>query len=702
MKAEHRKYILQQYKNQTPKQIAKHLRIKERTVERFIQQQQEKFKEQQGKEQVEDKRKYKLNWGLILAVVVLGFLAYANALKGEFVWDDNILIRNNTDIRDWGKLKQVLVGNLGGDTLYYKHSSFRPVQTITYMIDYSFWKMNPFGYHLSSIVWHLVVAVCLYIFIFKIFRNNFISFATSIMYVLHPMHTEAVTYISGRADPLSTAFMLLSLIFYLSLLERETWWNYMLMGVCYVLGVLSRENALMVPVFVLVYHLAMKKKFAWKPLVIYCCIAVFYIFLRKNEIVGGLGLKEPVKTSVFQRLPGFFVAYSSYLRIMIAPFQLHMEYLRPMFQMSHPLAMLGSVLFTATIGMAVFFRQKIKVITFGILWFLVGLFPVSNVFVVVNAYMAEHWLYIPSIGIFLMAAYGMNFLMEKNSSMRQPVYVLLAVLSLFFGVLTHQQNKTWLNQIEFYERTLKFAPNSGRLHADMGEAYYRVGRVEDALKSTIRAIQLRPTYYAAYSNLGTIYVRLGKPDEAIQAYQNSLKIRPNYFNAHFNLANVYKDQKRFKEAITHYELAIKYAPTLVNAYNNIAISYSSIGQKEKAVEYYKRGIAIAPRNIKFYNNLASVLSDLRRHPEAVELYEKALSLGQTNGPDAAVIYYNLALGYHRINQPTKSAAAFQKANEIPLPQANMYRQLSMIYQRAGLPNQSKFLMQKAQSMQSGK
>ncbi len=700
MKAEHRKYILTHYKKKTVEQIARDLQLKERTVERFLAKQQEKYQEQQKKEAVTEKRRNPLNVWLLLAVALLGFIFYSNAMKGEFVWDDNILVRNNTDIRDWGNLNKVFFGNLGGETLYYKHSSYRPIQTLSYMIDFSLWKMDPMGYHLTSVICHLLVAVCLYIFIFKIFPNNFIAFATSLMYVLHPMHTEAVTYISGRADPLSTMFMLLSLIFYLRLLERESFVNYIMMGLCYVLGVLSRENALMVPAFVFVYHLTLKKKIQWRPIIVYACIAGFYIFLRVNEIVGGLGLKEPVKTSIFERMPGFFVAYASYLRIMIAPFNLHMEYLRPLFSMSKPLAILGMLFFAGTMALATFFHKRIMVVTFGIMWFLVGLFPVSNVFVVVNAYMAEHWLYIPSIGVFLMAAYGMNHLAEKNDNLKYTMYGLLAVVSLFFGILTYEQNKTWLNQVEFYERTLKFAPNSGRLHADMGEAYYRVGRVEDALKSTIRAIQLRPTYYAAYSNLGTIYVRLGQPDKAIEAYKNSLKIRPNYFNAHFNLANVYKDQNRCEEAVVHYQQAIHYMPSLSNAYNNIAICYSQLGQKEEAAKYYQAGITINPKNVKFYNNLASVLSDLGRHQEAVDLYLKALSLGSSD-EDQAIIYYNLSLGYFRTKRPQEAGEAFNKANSYQLKNPRMYQQLAMIYMRSGLKKQADYLMNRARQAQSG-
>ena len=730
MKPEHRKYILKHHDQHTAEQIAHHLNLKERTVQRYIDSLKTKDKpvgkEEAGFAPLTDKR-VRPNWWLVLAVALVGFIFYANALQGEFIWDDNILIRNNTDIRSWSNLDKVLFGNLGGEKLYYKHSSFRPVQTITYMFDYSLWKMRPFGFHLTSIVCHLLVAVFLYLLVVKLFASNFIAFITAVLYVLHPVHTEAVTYIAGRADPLSSMFMLASLVFYFRMVERENILDGIGMGLCYLLGVLSRENGLMVPVFALMYHFAMRKKIPWKPFVIYGTIAVVYIILRKLEILGGMGLKEPTKTSVFERLPGFFVAYSSYFKLLVAPFHLHMEYLRPMFPWSDPRAVLGLLLFVATVAVAIWFRNRKPYVTFGILWFLVGLFPVSNTFVVVNAYMAEHWLYIPVMGLFLIIGHLFADWTVRNKAMLGPVVVIVAGLSLFFGVRTYQQNKTWLNQIAFYERTREFAPNSGRLHADLGEAYYRVGRIEDARDSTIRAIQLRPSYYAAWSNLGTIYMRLGETKKAIDAYEKSLKIRPNYFNAHFNLGNLYKGQQDFDKAIEHYQQAINYMPSLTQAYNNIAISYnqkSLIAKKLaetsrkkgmaeearrftketkqfklEAIKFYKKGIEIEPTNTKFYNNLASAYSDLGRHQEAEELYKKALALGGS-AYDQAVIQYNLALGYHRLKDKKNFTLSFQNANSIPLQSAPVYQQLASIYAGAGLKKEATLLMQKAQQVQS--
>jgi len=693
MKSEHRKYIQEHYKKQSAKHMAVQLGIKERTVQRFLDNLKGRIEQQAQEEEQKIKSKHKISWALLLIVLACSFFAYANSLGGELIWDDNILVKNNVEIRSWTNLKKVIFGNLGGESLYYKHSSYRPVQTISYMVDFSLGQFNPFYYRLTSVICHMLVAGVFYWLLFIIYKSNFISFTAALLYTLHPIHTEAVAYISGRADPLSSIFMLLTMCFYFKYLQRKHFVWLLGMLVSYLLGILSRENALMVPLFIFVYHFAYQKKIAWKPTIAFSFLAVVYVILRVTETIGGMGLREPVKTAITARIPGFLVALSSYFKLLIWPFDLHMEYGRPLFPMTDSRAIVGLVIFIVLIFLAMHQRKKRPIITFGILWFLIGLFPVSNIVIVVNAFMAEHWLYFPSMGLFLMLGYAFKELYQKDQ-WRYGVGFAIAAAAVFFGVRTHQQNTTWLESVAFYERTRTFAPKSARLRADLGEAYYSKGRKEDALQSTLEAIRLRPSYYAAYSNLGTIYMSLGQPEKAIEAYRNSLRVNPRYFNAWFNLANVYKDRKEYKKAISAYENAIHYKPSLANAYNNVGICYSRIGEKEKAIQYYKQGIKLNPRNNRFYNNLASTYSDLGRHNEAISLYNKALQLNP-NRRDVPIIYYNLALGYARIGDQENATKAFQTANTIPISSPAVYRQLAGIYTKTGLKAQAQYLNQKA-------
>jgi len=325
MKKDQRDYILVHMGKKSSQQISKTLRMKERTVVRFIESHKNKLREVQEKEEQEERSRKKLSWPLLILVALIGFGVYYNSLPGEFIWDDNILVRNNVEIRSWSNLKKVIFGNLGGENLYYKHSSFRPVQTLTYMIDYSIGKMNPYGYRVSNVLFHCLVGVSLYWLTFVLFRRNMLAFIASVLYIIHPIHTEAVAYVSGRADPLSAIFMLSTIALYLLILRKERWYLYILMLLSYALGILSRESALMAPVFILVYHFAYRKKFHWKAFSAMAVMAIVYVILRVTETIGGMGLKEPVKTAVLERIPGFLVALAKYTKLFFWPFELHME-----------------------------------------------------------------------------------------------------------------------------------------------------------------------------------------------------------------------------------------------------------------------------------------------------------------------------------------------------------------------------------------
>ena len=159
------------------------------------------------------------NWTCILIIVILGSLVYANSLGGEFIWDDLSFIRDNAFLKDWSNVPHIFTEtattsmDVGGGSVRY--NLYRPLQWLTFMADYSVWKLNPLGYHLTNIFLHISAALILFWFIALLFRSRMLSFLTALFFVIHPVHTEAVAYISGRADPLGLIFMLSSFGFYI-------------------------------------------------------------------------------------------------------------------------------------------------------------------------------------------------------------------------------------------------------------------------------------------------------------------------------------------------------------------------------------------------------------------------------------------------------------------------------------------------------
>ena len=151
----------------------------------------------------------------VALLIVLGFVVYGNSLCGEFLYDDILLVRDNIHIKDWTQIGSIFTKSIGSGYFAGKLVSYRPLQMFTYMIDYSLYGLDVRGYHLTNTLIHILVALAVYWFINILYKKNILSLLASLLFLVHPIHTEAVSYISGRADPLAALFMLLCFIFYI-------------------------------------------------------------------------------------------------------------------------------------------------------------------------------------------------------------------------------------------------------------------------------------------------------------------------------------------------------------------------------------------------------------------------------------------------------------------------------------------------------
>ncbi len=571
----------------------------------------------------------------IILIIVLGLAVYSSALKGAFIWDDEHLVENNASIRTWSDIPQVFTQDIGDGAGGRKYSFYRPVQMLSYKLDHSFWKLNPLGYHLTNIILHILVALCLYGMVRTLFGDAFLAGLVGILYVVHPVHTEAVTYIAGRADSLSLLFMLTCFHFYIRSLSSRKLGDHILVVLCYALALLSKEHSLILPALLALYHFSFKKKVDSKVFLSVVGLAVFYIVLRMTALKS-LTPGEVYNTTLADRLPGFFVAFFSYIKLLLFPFDLHMEYGRTLFTWSDPKAALGLALF---IGIMVFLftrKRKNALVFFAIGWYLLALFPVSNLYAI-NAYMAEHWLYLPSVGFFLLVAKGISVLHDQKD-MKPVALLLMAGLTIFYGTLTFRQNEYWREPLGFFKRTLIYAPESPAIHYNLGNIYVDKKQLNEAVSAYKQAIKLKPRYDEAYNNLGNVYSDIGRVNEAIGFYQEAIEITPDFIDAHYNLGNAYDQLGQREEAVRVYKQAIKIDPGYVQAHNNLGVAYAALNQIDEAIASYKKAIELDPNHANAYFSLGNVYRAMGRWKEAAAAYKKAVEL---NPADAEAHQYLL-------------------------------------------------------------
>jgi tetratricopeptide (TPR) repeat protein len=525
----------------------------------------------------------------ISLLITLGFFVYSNSLNNQFVWDDHILIENNVYLRSLAGLAHLFKENIasgGGE----KFNSYRPLQMLSYGWDYFFWRLDVRGYHLANIAYHLLAVICLYWLIFILFGDLLLAFACAALFITHPIHSEAVTYISGRADAQAAAAMLLVFIFYLKFLNSPRARYLALMLVGYTGGLLFRENILCLPLLLLLYHCAFRKKINLPAFLCVLGPALLYILFRLTLLKGLM--KNIVKTGTFlERIPGALVALVKYLELLLLPLGLHMEYGQKVFAITHPLALSGIALLFI-LGWYLARGQRKGIIFFSLGWFLVTLMPSLNLYPI-NAYMAEHWLYLPSVGFFLILAKGLVNLYRRGNLKRLAI-IFFCLLIAFYAYLTLRQNTYWKDPLTLYKRTMQYAPDSARSYLSLAEVYSVQGKVEEAIALLEKVLSINPNHAYCYNNLGVQYQKAGRISEAMDAYQQALILDPNYFGTYVNLGNFYQDIGLNEDAVSCYQKALTLNPHAVQAYHNLGVAYQALGKNEEARAMFKQALLLNP------------------------------------------------------------------------------------------------------------
>ncbi len=638
MKQEYEKYITENIRTKSIRDIARELGIKERYVRKFIHRQRQgraidgvvireaplgtsserasrSEVREWGKEVMRNEAgqprwdksagtsgniimtviKRKIVIFSVLLIILTGFLVYGGMVKAEFVWDDEYLIEKNRLIKDWSNFPELFSGLIGaGGNMDY--SSYRPIQIATYMIEYHLWGLDPRGYHATNIILHILAALCLWWMLNVFFNDNFISLLSGMLFVTAPAHIAAVSYISGRADPLALLFMLLGLIFYAKAVTNGRLGFFITAAVLFSLALFSRENGIIFPALVALYHYTFGKKYRRGYILTLLSIPLLY-FLIRVVYLNALLPHVSCPTTFFERLPGAFASTMLYLKLIIFPSSLHMEYGQKIFSFLNALALAGIIFVISIIYFAITRKDRDKVLFFSVFWGLITYLPVSNLYPI-GFYMTEHWMYVPSAGIFLAISLAVRRLYRERF-LKVPSLILAACFIVFYSFITIKHNANWKDPVSFYEWTLKYAPSSARTYLNLGRAYKNKGRYDDAIRSFKRALEIDPNYTKVYNNLAVVYHEKRMINEAIDALKKAIELDPSYGPSYNNLASVYKGIGRRDEAIQLFFKALENSPYYAGTvYYNLALLYFENKEYDKAIKYAdlaeRNGFAINP------------------------------------------------------------------------------------------------------------
>lgn len=515
-----------------------------------------------------------------LWISVLGFLLYLPSLFFDFSYlDDNVLILDNLNFLTNASNLFRAFGQDVFHVLYFPTAYYRPILTISFMFDSWIAGATPFFYHLSNILIHILTANLVFIFLRKINIKQELSFLGALIFAVHPVLTQAVSWIPGRNDSLLLLFVLSSFIF---LINRSLFLHFTF----FALAIFTKESAIvLIPLFVFYIWLISETKSSKSDLfdlaIGWFGIISFWFLLREHALINQIPM------SFGNALQAIAVSSPSLIQFVGKIFiPVNLSVLPIIQDTSFLYGIFSLFLFFIFIFYGVKKKENYwQYCLFGLLWFLAFLVPsFVKPTSAIAADFIEHRLYAPIIGILIILFKSPLF--EKIEFNKKKVLIICGIIVLLLGLknLTYQQN--FKNRLAFWQNAAQNSPHSPLAHRNLGVMLYFENRFDEALNQYQKALELNPQEPMAHNNMGVILMNQNKLDEAKKEFLAELKINPYYDNALSNLALIYYKQNKKEEAVKLWQEVIKINPGYLFAYKNLIIYYQEKADFKQANYYY--------------------------------------------------------------------------------------------------------------------
>lgn len=557
------------------------------------------------------------NLPIIFLFIIFGFIIYANTFAVPIFWDDNDNITNNIYIKDWSYFPRFFSENLiAGAGLVSNY--WRPMLLIVFSAEWHIWDDWPAGYHFINISLHIANAVLLFLILLALFKNRWLAFFTAAIFLAHPLQTEAIAVVTGTADPLWVFFGFLCIFFYLKF-HVINWLSLMF----FVLALMSKETAIIIPalIFIVGWFLdisgdyALKERAAkiWKSLWPFLVITIFYLFLRatvlnfKNSFNFYDGTTSIFASNFYIRILTFFKILTTYFELIFWPHNLHMERtLDIATSFFSPSVIFGGIIFLGLLILAFTQYKRWPIMSFGILWFFIGLAPTSNILVPINNLLYEHWLYFPLIGVFLII-FWLIIIVSEKLNIPKIIFGILIFYLIFLGYLTVKRNRDWQNPIVFYNQILQYTPDSYRVINNLGMEYAKIADYNNAEITYKRAIDLSPDIAVAYNNLANVYKDTDRENLAEQYFQKAVAVDPKFIYSYNNLAGIYLKRKEHLKARQLFENYLAHNGEKADILFFLAQIAIAENNSKSALNYLERALKIDPQNQQIQSVIQQLL-----------------------------------------------------------------------------------------------
>ncbi|MCX7954910.1 MAG: hypothetical protein N3A01_06940 [Bacteroidales bacterium] len=633
-----------------------------------------------------------------LVILICSFILYGNTIFNDYALDDAIVITQNIYTQKGLKgIPEILSNEFF--TGFFKvrkdlvtGGRYRPFSMITFAIEYEFFGKNP---HISHFINVLLFAI-LCIFIYKtmeklLYRYNYqkkwywsMSFITTIIYLAHPIHTEAVANIKGRDEILSMLGSMMSFYYLIRFTENKNNKYLIYIFLSYIMAMFSKEIAITffatIPLGMW-FFLKERLKLTIKPFMTMAAAAIIY-FIARHEVLSAPSIKTMpellndsfLEMNTSQKYATITYTLGLYIKLLFIPHPLTYDYYPyhiPIMEWSNwqVIISLLTILFLGFISIIKFKQQNI--LSYGILFYAISLAPVSNIFFPVGTFMNERFVFVASLGFCMIMAYFFSEYLPLKVN-KKIIIALFSILILLYSIKTFTRNFDWKNDFTLFTHDVKISVNGAKSNCSaggklleeaqkpenaakreeylklslkylnhalkiypryidalllLGNAYFEYNKNYDStIWAYLQILKINPEYDLVYSNLDIIFRNLDSVDYKIKVYEEIFKINPNRFEVNYQLGNLYGRYKNdLKKAKYFLHRAEKIKPNDPSVLKDLGVAYGFSQQFDSSLMYLLKSLQYEDKDPQTYMNIAVTYINLKDIANAIKYYNIAVS-----------------------------------------------------------------------------
>lgn len=572
------------------------------------------------------KRDFSSVWVHLFAILVVTIAIYSNSVNGAFVADDVSFVKENIAIRSLANIpdfflspKSLAAGDSEWGTIIY-----RPLRTASFAVDYALFGLKPFGYHVVNLVLHMASTVSLYFIVLGLFNIAGVAFLSALLFAVHPVHIEAVSWIASRADLIGMVLFNLSFLSYMRYKEvRGKTWLIGSLALSF-LAYIGKETMVFLPGLIILYDYATRNR---RPIldtikanigswVLFTIVCAVYMVIRMS-ITGRMSTNQGWwGGTAYSNFLMMAEATAAYIRLMVLPYGFTFHYIiDPVYSIFAPKVVVSLVVILASIVLIIYSHFRNRLVFFSLVWFYLGLVPIANIIPISFSMMAERYIYVPSAGPIIAAGYGLyrlyRYATERSPGLQRLAAGAIIVLVLIFSVQVVIRNDDYKDEFAFYSSAVAVSPDSPPSNKGLADQFYNRKEHSKAIDYYEKAIALDPGYVEALLGEAVAYRETGELGKALAAAKKAAlveekvaSLKPKNPLIKFNLGNIYKEMGDLEAARAEWEAAVELNPEYSEALNHLGIYWQLKGDNAKALSMFERSLKANPFNAETQYNAA--------------------------------------------------------------------------------------------------